>query len=85
MTGVFGPDYSDSYDAFYADKDYGAECDLVEGIFKDSATRYGAFSTSAVERAATQSNSLAEATRSLGSTCPEECSNARVDGLPPRA
>ena len=35
MTGVFGPDYSDSYDAFYADKDYGAECDLVEGIFKD--------------------------------------------------
>jgi SAM-dependent methyltransferase len=35
MTEVFGPDYSDSYDAFYADKDYGAECDLVEGIFKD--------------------------------------------------
>jgi SAM-dependent methyltransferase len=34
MTEVFGADYSDSYDAFYADKDYGAECDLVEGIFK---------------------------------------------------
>ena len=34
MTGVFGPDYSDSYDAFYADKDYVAECDLVERIFK---------------------------------------------------
>lgn len=34
MTGVFGPDYSDSYDAFYADKDYLAECDLVERIFK---------------------------------------------------
>jgi SAM-dependent methyltransferase len=36
MTEVFGTDYSDSYDALYADKDYGAECDLVEGIFKRS-------------------------------------------------
>jgi SAM-dependent methyltransferase len=34
MTEVFGAEYSDSYDALYADKDYGAECDLVEGIFK---------------------------------------------------
>ena len=34
MTEVFGADYSDSYDAFYADKDYGAECDLVEKIFR---------------------------------------------------
>ena len=36
MTEVFGADYSDSYDALYAEKDYGAECDLVEGIFKSS-------------------------------------------------
>ena len=34
MTEVFGADYADSYDALYADKDYGAECDLVEEIFK---------------------------------------------------
>jgi SAM-dependent methyltransferase len=34
MTEVFGADYSDSYDALYADKDYGAECDLVEEIFR---------------------------------------------------
>ncbi len=34
MTEVFGSDYADSYDALYADKDYGAECDLVEEIFR---------------------------------------------------
>lgn len=34
MTEVFGAEYSDSYDALYADKDYGAECDLVEEIFR---------------------------------------------------
>ena len=34
MTEVFGADYADSYDALYADKDYGAECDLVQEIFK---------------------------------------------------
>ena len=34
MTEVFGADYSDSYDALYADKDYGAECDLVEEILR---------------------------------------------------
>ncbi len=34
MTEVFGADYSDSYDALYADKDYGAECDLLEEIFR---------------------------------------------------
>jgi len=31
---VFGLDYSDSYDDLYADKDYGAECDLLEKIFR---------------------------------------------------
>ncbi|HEX7490070.1 MAG TPA: class I SAM-dependent methyltransferase [Candidatus Limnocylindrales bacterium] len=36
MTDVFGAGYSDSYDALYADKDYGAECDLVEGILHRS-------------------------------------------------
>jgi SAM-dependent methyltransferase len=34
MTEVFGANYADSYDALYADKDYGAECDLVEEIFR---------------------------------------------------
>ena len=34
MTDVFGNDYSAAYDAFYRDKDYDAECDLVERIFK---------------------------------------------------
>jgi SAM-dependent methyltransferase len=34
MTDVFGVDYADSYDALYADKDYVAECDLLEGIFR---------------------------------------------------
>jgi SAM-dependent methyltransferase len=33
VTEVFGADYADSYDALYADKDYGAECDLLEEIF----------------------------------------------------
>jgi SAM-dependent methyltransferase len=36
MTGVFGAGYADSYDALYADKDYRAECDLVEEIFRRS-------------------------------------------------
>jgi SAM-dependent methyltransferase len=34
MTEVFGADYADSYDALYADKDYVAECDLIEEIFR---------------------------------------------------
>lgn len=34
MTEVFGADYADSYDSLYAEKDYGAECDLVEEIFR---------------------------------------------------
>lgn len=35
--GVFGRDYAAAYDALYEDKDYGAECDLVERVF----TLYG--------------------------------------------
>jgi SAM-dependent methyltransferase len=34
MTEVFGAGYADSYDALYADKDYSAECDLLEEIFR---------------------------------------------------
>ncbi|HEY5483850.1 MAG TPA: class I SAM-dependent methyltransferase [Propionibacteriaceae bacterium] len=36
MSSVFGADYAASYDALYADKDYDAECDLLEGIFRES-------------------------------------------------
>jgi SAM-dependent methyltransferase len=32
MTGTFGPTYADAYDALYADKDYEAECDLIESL-----------------------------------------------------
>jgi SAM-dependent methyltransferase len=31
---VFGKDYSDYYDLFYQEKDYEAECDMIEGIFR---------------------------------------------------
>jgi SAM-dependent methyltransferase len=31
---VFGSVYAESYDLFYEDKDYEAECDLVEAIFR---------------------------------------------------
>jgi len=30
---VFGSNYADSYDTLYHDKDYEAECDLIEGVF----------------------------------------------------
>lgn len=33
MTEVFGPDYSAAYDALYVDKDYRAECDIIEQRF----------------------------------------------------
>lgn len=36
MTEVFGAGYAESYDALYADKDYGAECDLITEIFRNS-------------------------------------------------
>jgi SAM-dependent methyltransferase len=34
MNQVFGSAYADVYDSLYADKDYVAECDLVEAIFR---------------------------------------------------
>jgi len=34
MNTVFGSEYAGAYDAIYGDKDYAAECDLVERIFK---------------------------------------------------
>jgi SAM-dependent methyltransferase len=32
---VFGPDYAGAYDVLYQDKDYVAECDLLERVFSD--------------------------------------------------
>jgi SAM-dependent methyltransferase len=34
---VFGPDYAGAYDELYQDKDYSAECDLLERVFADYA------------------------------------------------
>src|SRR5262245_4784257 len=34
MTGVFGSLYADAYDALYQDKDYGAECDQIDALFR---------------------------------------------------
>lgn len=34
MSDVFGSVYGDAYDILYQDKNYAAECDLIEGIFK---------------------------------------------------
>ncbi len=34
VSEVFGPSYVDAYDALYHDKDYPAECDLIERIFQ---------------------------------------------------
>jgi SAM-dependent methyltransferase len=34
---VFGEDYADAYDALYADKDYAAECDLIERVLRAHA------------------------------------------------
>jgi SAM-dependent methyltransferase len=33
MSDVFGQVYADSYDALYQDKDYQAECDLIQQVF----------------------------------------------------
>lgn len=35
MSDVFGPDYAATYDALYEEKDYEAECDLVERVFRE--------------------------------------------------
>ena len=37
MTAIFGPAYAGAYDAFYAEKDYDAECDMIEGAFRRHA------------------------------------------------
>ena len=37
MSEPFGREYAAAYDAFYADKDYDAECDLLEGILGRSS------------------------------------------------
>jgi SAM-dependent methyltransferase len=34
MTAIFGPAYAGAYDAFYAEKNYDAECDMIEGAFR---------------------------------------------------
>jgi ubiquinone/menaquinone biosynthesis C-methylase UbiE len=34
MSQSFGLIYSDAYDLIYRDKDYNAECDLIERIFQ---------------------------------------------------
>ena len=34
MSDVFGSVYADTYDLFYRDKDYAAECDLIERLFQ---------------------------------------------------
>src|SRR5512147_2645625 len=37
MSDVFGAVYASTYDTLYQDKDYSAECDLIEAIFSDYA------------------------------------------------
>lgn len=34
MSEIFGPAYSDAYNLIYGDKDYAAECDLLERLFQ---------------------------------------------------
>lgn len=43
MSNVFGPAYAAAYDLFYAEKDYEAECDVIERAFAE-------FSTVAIDR-----------------------------------
>lgn len=39
MSGVFGAEYAQAYDALYAEKDYEAECDILERYFGGGAER----------------------------------------------
>jgi SAM-dependent methyltransferase len=39
MSEVFGSLYADSYDALYQDKDYLAECDVIERVFRQYSER----------------------------------------------
>src|SRR5207248_11417549 len=34
IEGVFGPQYAEAYDTLYRDKDYSAECDAIEHVFR---------------------------------------------------
>ena len=34
MNPLFGKEYADQYDLLYGDKDYEAECDLLEKVFR---------------------------------------------------
>lgn len=34
MKELFGSDYANCYDALYAEKDYEAECDLIERVLR---------------------------------------------------
>jgi SAM-dependent methyltransferase len=44
VSSVFGSDYSDAYDLLYSDKDYDAECNLIETLFR----RYSSIPVSSV-------------------------------------
>ena len=37
MSDIFGPDYSNVYNSLYTDKNYAAECDLIERLFERHA------------------------------------------------
>jgi len=37
VTTIFGPVYASAYDALYAEKDYDAECDMIEAAFRRHA------------------------------------------------
>jgi SAM-dependent methyltransferase len=37
VSDVFGPDYSNAYNSLYTDKNYAAECDLIERLFERHA------------------------------------------------
>lgn len=39
MSDVFGADYSNAYNSLYSDKNYAAECDVIEGLFKRYSQR----------------------------------------------
>jgi len=44
VSEIFGPNYAISYDQLYREKDYSAECDLLESVFH----RYGTVPTSEI-------------------------------------
>lgn len=39
MNTVFGPTYAHTYDLLYQDRDYAAECDLLERVFQQYASQ----------------------------------------------